>query len=45
MGSFKIMQTLCSLPISEHDPFSFTADLISYTVSTMFKYLYMYIYV
>ncbi|KAK9703450.1 Nuclear transport factor 2 (NTF2) domain [Popillia japonica] len=34
VGSFKIMQTLCSLPISEHDPFSFTADLISYTETT-----------
>ncbi|KAI4462369.1 nuclear rna export factor [Holotrichia oblita] len=34
VGSFKIMQTLCSLPVTEHDPFSFTADLISYTETT-----------
>ncbi|GJQ65379.1 hypothetical protein Trydic_g7489 [Trypoxylus dichotomus] len=34
MGSHQIIQTLCSLPLTEHDPYSFTADLIMHTETT-----------
>lgn len=33
-GPAQILNVLSSLPLSEHDPFSFKIDLIYYTVST-----------
>lgn len=33
-GPSEIMNTLSSLPATEHDPFSFQVDLMSYTVCT-----------
>lgn len=33
----EIMKIFEKLPLTEHDPFSFTVDLISYTVNTNLK--------
>lgn len=33
-GPKKIIEILSDLPLSEHDPYSFTVDLIYYTVSS-----------